>query len=66
MRPIEPREVIDKLVAMQHKMHLIDPYSADVVSRWPTPDALKSVECQAVLAADFKAMSVDVNRLCCL
>ena len=66
MRPIEPREVIDKLLAMQHKMHLIDPYSAGVVSRWPTPDALKNVECRAVLAADFKAMSVDVNRLFCL
>ena len=66
MRPIQPREVIDKLLAMQHKMHLIDPYSAGVVSRWPTPDALKNVECRAVLAADFKAMSVDVNRLFCL
>ena len=60
------REVTDTLFAMQHNMHLIDPYSAGVVSRWPTPDALKDVECRAVLAADFKAMSVDVNRLFCL
>ena len=62
MRSIQPRDVIDKRLAMQRKMHLIDPYSAGVVSRWPTLDALKSVECKAVLAGDSKAMLVDVNR----